>query len=113
VVPAPAAHAAGRVSPHPLGQPPSSPSRTTPFSRRLRVANAVPYKQAPGMCCQKDTLESFDSSGQLPQHDSRFSKLFNPGCIVSMGEYLARGTMGTSPWLMELAVRGGRRCTGT
>jgi len=56
--------------------------------------------------------ESFDSSGQLPQHDSRFSKLFNPGCIVSMGEYLARGTMGTSPLAYGIGGQGGKAVHG-
>lgn len=98
MVPAPAAHAAGRVRfPLPLVSPPQSPSRTTPVPRRSRVANAVPHKQASRGASPERYSESFDSSGRLPQHSSRFSKLFNLGCVVSMGEYLARGTVGTSP----------------
>lgn len=76
---------------------PLSPSRTVPVPRRPRVANAVPHKQAPGYRWQATDSESVDSPGQLPQHASRLPKLFNLDCIVGMGEYLARGTMGTSP----------------
>ena len=51
----------------------------------------------PGYRWQATDSESVDSPGQLPQHASRLPKLFNLDCIVGMGEYLARGTMGTSP----------------
>ena len=47
VVPAPSAHAEGRVGFPPPPLPPSPP-RTSPFPRRPRVVNAGPLKPAPG-----------------------------------------------------------------
>jgi hypothetical protein len=66
----------------------------------------------PGYRWQERDSESFDSPGQLPQHASRLPKLFNLDCTVGMGEYLARGTMGTSPVAYGIGGQGWRAVHG-
>ena len=82
--------------PHPNMSAPYSP----PYDSRPPQAQSGQCgspQAGPGYRWQATDSESVDSPGQLPQHASRLPKLFNLDCIVGMGEYLARGTMGTSP----------------
>ena len=99
MVPAPAARAAGRVrAPSPslnMSAPYPPPYDSRPPQAQSGQCGSP--QAGPGYRWQATDSESVDSPGQLPQHASRLPKLFNLDCIVGMGEYLARGTMGTSP----------------
>ena len=78
----------------------SAPYSPPPYDSRPPQAQSGQCgspQAGPGYRWQATDSESVDSPGQLPQHASRLPKLFNLDCIVGMGEYLARGTMGTSP----------------
>ena len=77
----------------PRGPPPPYDSRPP----QAQSGQCGSPQAGPGYRWQATDSESVDSPGQLPQHASRLPKLFNLDCIVGMGEYLARGTMGTSP----------------
>ena len=89
------------TSPCSIPPPPICPPRIPPpYDSRPPQAQSGQCgspQAGPGYRWQATDSESVDSPGQLPQHASRLPKLFNLDCIVGMGEYLARGTMGTSP----------------